>query len=167
MPSKKKAAEAVASPSAYQEDVVMEEAPEVPEMPKRRSDLDEAAAEQARRDPLAPSALAFGPDRITALKGSEQDAVSYRIEKEDHTLGNALRYIIMKNPDVEFCGYSIPHPSEDVMILRIQTYKAEGTADDALSKGLDDLIDLCDVVADKFKDARVEFMAGRETPDSK
>jgi DNA-directed RNA polymerase subunit L len=30
----------------------------------------------------------------------------------------------MKNPDVEFCGYSIPHPSEAKLNLRIQTYGA-------------------------------------------
>lgn len=26
------------------------------------------------------------------------------------------------SPDVEFCGYSIPHPSEELMNIRIQTY---------------------------------------------
>ena len=26
------------------------------------------------------------------------------------------------SPDVEFCGYSIPHPAEPKMNLRIQTY---------------------------------------------
>jgi hypothetical protein len=26
------------------------------------------------------------------------------------------------SPDVEFCGYSIPHPSEAKLNLRIQTY---------------------------------------------
>jgi DNA-directed RNA polymerase subunit L len=26
------------------------------------------------------------------------------------------------SPDVEFCAYSIPHPSENVMNIRIQTY---------------------------------------------
>ena len=28
----------------------------------------------------------------------------------------------LRSPDVELCGYSIPHPSEAVMNLRIQTY---------------------------------------------
>ncbi|KIM94956.1 hypothetical protein OIDMADRAFT_134793, partial [Oidiodendron maius Zn] len=82
-------------------------------------------------------------------------AASFEFKKEDHTLGNALRYIIMKNPDVEFCGYSIPHPSEEIMTIRIQTY--EGAVVDALKKGFDDLMDLCDVVADKFTAAREEF----------
>jgi DNA-directed RNA polymerase I and III subunit RPAC2 len=73
------------------------------------------------------------------LQGSTDTAASFQFDEEDHTLGNALRYIIMKklvyligmceknadfllSPDVEFCGYSIPHPSEDKMNLRIQTY---------------------------------------------
>jgi hypothetical protein len=34
----------------------------------------------------------------------------------------------------------------------------EGTAFDALEKGLDDLMDLCDVVAEKFAEAREEFV---------
>jgi DNA-directed RNA polymerase I and III subunit RPAC2 len=29
---------------------------------------------------------------------------------------------VVLSPDVEFCGYSIPHPSEAKMNLRIQTY---------------------------------------------
>lgn len=76
-------------------------------------------------------------------------SASFQIANEDHTLGNALRYIIMKNPDVEFCGYSIPHPSEDFLNIRIQTY-GDITAVDALKKGLQDLMDMCDVVEEKF-----------------
>lgn len=33
-----------------------------------------------------------------------------------------LLLIITGSPDVEFCGYSIPHPSEALMNIRIQTY---------------------------------------------
>lgn len=38
----------------------------------------------------------------------------------------------------------------------------EGSAEDALRKGLDDLIDLCDVVADKFTAAREEHASRME-----
>ncbi|OMP89087.1 DNA-directed RNA polymerases I and III subunit RPAC2 [Diplodia seriata] len=64
----------------------------------------------------------------------------------------------MKNPAVEFCGYSIPHPSENKMNLRIQTYD-EVSVYDVLEKGLDDLAELCDVVIDKFTISRDEFSA--------
>ncbi|EKG15828.1 DNA-directed RNA polymerase Rpb11 13-16kDa subunit conserved site [Macrophomina phaseolina MS6] len=94
--------------------------------------------------------------RIRVLPGSENTAASFEFENEDHTLGNALRYIIMKNPSVEFCGYSIPHPSEAKMNLRIQTYD-DVSVYDVLEKGLDDLAELCDVVIDKFTIARDEF----------
>jgi len=94
--------------------------------------------------------------RLRLLPGSSDTAASFAFEKEDHTLGNALRYIIMKNPDVEFCGYSIPHPSEAVLHLRIQTWD-NVSASEVLRKGLEDLTDLCDVVVDKFTASRDEF----------
>ena len=40
---------------------------------------------------------------------------------ENHTMGNALRYLLMKDKDVDLAGYSILHPSESKMNLRIQT----------------------------------------------
>ncbi|KAK2592962.1 RNA polymerase subunit AC19 [Conoideocrella luteorostrata] len=93
--------------------------------------------------------------RVKILPGSTDTAASFEFTDEGHTLGNALRYIIMKNPDVEFCAYTIPHPSEPKMNIRIQTY--DGAAVDALKKGLRDLQDVCDVVAEKFWTKRQEF----------
>ncbi|KAH0313980.1 hypothetical protein KCU71_g6758, partial [Aureobasidium melanogenum] len=117
------------------------------------------------------------PQRIRVLPGSTDTAASFEFTKEDHTLGNALRYIIMKNPDVEFCGYSIPHPSEAKMNLRIQTWGMDGfdygemqitdyftdevNVYDVLEKGLNDLMDLCDVVVDKFTVSRDAFNASK------
>ncbi|KAH7040985.1 DNA-directed RNA polymerase [Microdochium trichocladiopsis] len=95
-------------------------------------------------------------EELPKLPGSSDTAASFEFEKESHTLGNALRYIIMKNPDVEFCAYAIPHPSEQKMNLRIQTYN-DYKATDALKKGLQDLEDLCDVVSDEFWTRRNEF----------
>ncbi|GIK06456.1 RNA polymerase subunit AC19 [Aspergillus viridinutans] len=98
--------------------------------------------------------------RIVVLPGATETAASFQFEGEGHTLGNALRYAIMKNPEVEFCGYTIPHPSEAKMNLRIQTYDST-TAVEALEKGLEALMDLCDVVTDKFTSARDAFNAAQ------
>ncbi|KZF22652.1 DNA-directed RNA polymerase I and III 14 KDA polypeptide [Xylona heveae TC161] len=115
---------------------------------------DQHMADAAMEHPPAPEPyIDLADQRIRVLPGSTETAASFEFEGEDHTLGNALRYIIMKNPDVEFCGYSIPHPSEAKMNIRIQTYE-NTTAFDALEKGLDDLMDLCDVVVDKFAAAK-------------
>ncbi|XP_077558249.1 RNA polymerases I and III subunit AC2 l(2)37Cg [Haemaphysalis longicornis] len=67
---------------------------------------------------------------------------TFLLDDQDHTLGNALRYIIMKNPQVKFCGYAIPHPSERKVHLRIETY--DTPAVEALKKGLADLHSMCD-----------------------
>ncbi|CAK7563833.1 MAG: RNA polymerase subunit AC19 [Sporothrix epigloea] len=98
--------------------------------------------------------------RVRLLPGSTPSAASFEFLEENHTMGNALRFIIMKNPNVEFCAYAIPHPSEAKMNIRIQTY--EGTAIDALEKGLRDLQDLCDVVGEKYWEARNQYVEAAE-----
>ncbi|XXH04630.1 hypothetical protein Hte_011047 [Hypoxylon texense] len=119
----------------------------------------DAMEEDQQEDPLVEEEEE--PQRVRILPGSSETAASFEFLKEGHTLGNALRFIIMKNPDVEFCAYAIPHPSEDKMNLRIQTYDTT-TAAAALAKGLQDLEDLCDVVADEFWTKRDEFNAAND-----
>ncbi|SLM39030.1 dna-directed rna polymerase i and iii 14 kda polypeptide [Lasallia pustulata] len=132
-------------------------------MPSRVSQSQDTAMPDASATgdgdgPSQESIIDVGEQRIRVLPGASDTAASFEFEGEDHTLGNALRYMIMKNPEVEFCGYSIPHPSEAKMNVRIQTY--EGTnVYDALEKGLDNLMDLCDVVRDKFTLTRDAFAA--------
>ncbi|KAK5000249.1 RNA polymerase subunit AC19 [Elasticomyces elasticus] len=109
-------------------------------------------AEQQARD----GTFYFNKQRLKVLHGSSDEAASFQFENEDHTLGNALRYVIMKDPRVEFCGYSIPHPSEAKMNLRIQSWDGASVYD-ILEDGLKNLMDLCDVVTEKFTAARDEF----------
>lgn len=59
------------------------------------------------------------------------------------------------SPNVQFCGYTVPHPAENQMHLRIQMFK--GQAIDALKKGLEDLIQVCDITLEKFDEAVVSF----------
>ncbi|KAK4155911.1 hypothetical protein C8A00DRAFT_13104 [Chaetomidium leptoderma] len=141
-------------------DTVMEEAP-TSHQPESRDDMsvdqdenDEAG--EAEEDEIEEEEEV---QRVRLLPGSTPTAASFEFLNEGHTLGNALRYIIMKNPDVEFCAYAIPHPSEAKMNVRIQTFEGT-TAIEALEKGLRDVQDLCDVVSDKFIDAREKFVAG-------
>ncbi|PYI23251.1 DNA-directed RNA polymerase I and III 14 KDA polypeptide [Aspergillus japonicus CBS 114.51] len=121
-----------------------------------QSMMDAAPEQQHEQDDV----LELEDKRIVVLPGATETAASFQFDGEGHTLGNALRYAIMKNPQVEFCGYTIPHPSETKMNLRIQTYDST-TAVEALEKGLDTLMDLCDVVTDKFTVARDEFNASK------
>lgn len=76
---------------------------------------------------------------------NEPASETFVLEDEDHTLANALRYFLNKkcaptvvspaqaftlrlsddklldSPHVDFCGYSIPHPADPVVNVRIQT----------------------------------------------
>merc|ERR1711865_1305451 len=90
------------------------------------------------------------------------ECATFAFQHEDHTIGNSLRYMIMKNPDISFCGYSIPHPAEPVMNLRIQTNGKE-TAAQAFEHGLHDLLAVCDHVKATFQDAVKDFEKGPKT----
>ena len=99
--------------------------------------------------------------RLVMLAGdgqSDDTCRTFVFENETHTLGNALRFAILQNPQVMFCGYTMPHPSEEKMFLRIQT--AEGyTAQDALRKGLTDLKEICQATKESFKEAMDGYKA--------
>ncbi|RKP11492.1 hypothetical protein BJ684DRAFT_21935 [Piptocephalis cylindrospora] len=84
-------------------------------------------------------------------RGMDPTAVTFCLFEEDHTLGNVLRWILMKNPEVEFCGYSVPDPFEAKVHLRVQTSE-KTTAVEALHTGLDQLMEVCDTVKDKFQE---------------
>lgn len=95
---------------------------------------------------------------IAQLAGSENPNSSSKsktfvFKDEGHTLGNALRCIISSYQDVQFCGYTVPHPAESKMHFRIQMHK--GRAVDALRRGLEDLVQLCDVTLEKFEEELV------------
>lgn len=64
-------------------------------------------------------------------------SATFVMKNEDHTLANALRNVIVNYTDVEFCGYSMPHPSEAKVHFRIQS--TERSAIDILKAGLLDL----------------------------
>ena len=72
---------------------------------------------------------------VMVSSGGGINCRTFVFKQEGHTLGNSLRSVIMQNPQVVFCGYSLPHPAEDQMHLRIQTIE-KVDAQDALLKGI-------------------------------
>ncbi|GAA5873868.1 hypothetical protein JCM8547_008625 [Rhodosporidiobolus lusitaniae] len=104
------------------------------------------------------SAIVTG-DKVSIIPGSTNEdfsQVTYCILEEDHTLGNLLRWMLMKNPDVEFCGYSAPHPSEAKIHLRIQMYDGKPAAA-AFAEALDNIEAMTEVIRDKYN---ASFAAG-------
>ncbi|KAK8729490.1 hypothetical protein OTU49_008500 [Cherax quadricarinatus] len=69
--------------------------------------------------------------------GQNEHCCTFVINGEDHTLGNALKHFIVQNPAVEFCGYTVPHPMERKIHIRIQTW--DTPAVEVLHQALKDL----------------------------
>ncbi|KAK0522153.1 RNA polymerase subunit AC19 [Tilletia horrida] len=97
--------------------------------------------------------------KVTLLPGYAEDlsAATFCLADEDHTLGNSLRYMLMKDENVEFCGYSLPHPSELKCHLRVQMYN-KANAVTALQQALMRLEQLFEDI----KDAYQNNLAGEE-----
>ena len=53
--------------------------------------------------------------------GGDPSSATFTLHNEDHTMGNTLRYMLNKKSEVMFVGYSVPHPAEPKMNLRLQT----------------------------------------------
>ncbi|CAH2314906.1 DNA-directed RNA polymerases I and III subunit RPAC2-like [Pelobates cultripes] len=87
---------------------------------------------------------------MVQVNGTDESCITFVLHEEDHTLGNALRYMIMKNPEVDFCGYSITHPSESKINFRIQT-RSGVSAVEPFRRGLNELIDVCQHVLNTFE----------------
>eukprot|EP00490_Sorites_sp_Unknown_P002920 CAMPEP_0114640108 /NCGR_PEP_ID=MMETSP0191-20121206/1521_1 /TAXON_ID=126664 /ORGANISM="Sorites sp." /LENGTH=99 /DNA_ID=CAMNT_0001852007 /DNA_START=32 /DNA_END=328 /DNA_ORIENTATION=+ len=88
---------------------------------------------------------------------TDRSNVTFQFIGEDHTLGNSLRYMLMKDPNVEFAGYTVPHPSEPKMNVRVQTHGT--SADVAVERALKNISSVCDHVLATYKQAKDEFSA--------
>jgi DNA-directed RNA polymerase subunit L len=65
-----------------------------------------------------PAALAPG---VGGSSLPDPSGATFAVEQEDHSLANALRFFLNKDARVAFAGYSMPHPTEDVVNVRVQT----------------------------------------------
>jgi len=75
-----------------------------------------------------------------------------------------LNVLIYYSPEVKFCAYTLPHPAEKVMHLRIQTVPGV-LPQDILARGLNDLHDLAKVFLDKFTDEVGKFTPADPVPE--
>ncbi|VDO54783.1 unnamed protein product [Onchocerca flexuosa] len=58
--------------------------------------------------------------------------------------------------DVEFCGYNVPHPLEDKILIRLQT-KPGVVAADVLMKGFEELECIFASIRQKFDDSYLSY----------
>ena len=99
---------------------------------------------------------ANGPELFEQFKEKEEKVIVNNIDKienttlfiingEDHTFGNAVKMMLLRNPKVRYVAYRKPHPLENKIEIKIQT-NGEITPIKALRealKNLNDDIDDC------------------------
>ncbi|KAI6655165.1 DNA-directed RNA polymerase II subunit RPB11 [Oopsacas minuta] len=97
--------------------------------------------------------LLDGEKKIVIQKDTKvPNAAHFIVNKEDHTLGNLLRAQLLKDPQVIFAGYKVPHPLEHKFVLRVQTNDGY-TPQEALSVAITDLISELNLLEESFKEA--------------
>ena len=83
--------------------------------------------------------------------GTNAYSRTFCIGDEDHTLGNSLRHILMQHQGIDFAGYSVPHPSEPMVQIRVQTSPDYVPATDALQEAAETLADVCDILLERLE----------------
>jgi len=96
---------------------------------------------------------------IKELDTKVVNAAIFTINKEDHTLGNMIRNQLLKDPNVNFAGYKVPHPLEHKFVLRIQTI-GDYTPQDALTNAITDLLSELSLFDERFREALREKKEG-------
>ena len=80
-------------------------------------------------------------EKITIKKEEKVDNTSlFIINDEDHTFGNSVKMMLLRNPKIRFVAYRKPHPLENKIEIKIQT-NGEITPIDAFREALRNLIE--------------------------
>lgn len=105
---------------------------------------------------LSSGPMANAPDRYLTWRWEDDDeeevqklsyvpapnrvnAGTFIMRKEDHTLGNLLRIQLLRDEQVRFAGYRIPHPLVFEAQLRVETMDAKHKPADVFLSAIDDL----------------------------
>lgn len=110
---------------------------------------------------------------IKELDTKVTNAAIFTVNKEDHTLGNMIRKCVLiihykyfyflifkffihsqllKDPNVLFAGYKVPHPLEHKFVIRIQT-TSNYSPQDAFMNAITDLISELSLIDERFNEA--------------
>ncbi|KAI1231906.1 hypothetical protein IHE44_0007547, partial [Lamprotornis superbus] len=102
--------------------------------------------------PAFESFLLFeGEKKITINKDTKvPNACLFTINKEDHTLGNIIKSQLLKDPQVLFAGYKVPHPLEHKIIIRVQT-TPDYSPQEAFTNAITDLISELSLLEERFR----------------
>ena len=84
------------------------------------------------------------------------NTVIFTIHLEDHTVGNLLKMILLRDEKIRFAGYRKPHPLENHIELRVTT-NGEISPVDSLKEALQNLVFDIDLTTKKFTEQVKNF----------
>ena len=84
------------------------------------------------------------------------NAGTFTIYLEDHTIGNLLRLQVLQNQETKFAGYKKPHPCENKVEIKVQTYQQTKPID-AMNKSINQLLHKINNFAGAFERELIEF----------
>ncbi|XP_074701129.1 DNA-directed RNA polymerase II subunit RPB11-a isoform X1 [Strix aluco] len=133
--------------------------------------------------PAFESFLLFEGEKKVAINKDTKvpNACLFTINKEDHTLGNiiksklsdvvidvtsgqsnsAFQKQLLKDPQVLFAGYKVPHPLEHKIIIRVQT-TPDYSPQEAFTNAITDLISELSLLEERFRVAIKDKQEGVE-----
>uniref|UniRef100_A0A3Q3ASS9 RNA polymerase II subunit J n=1 Tax=Kryptolebias marmoratus TaxID=37003 RepID=A0A3Q3ASS9_KRYMA len=113
--------------------------------------------------PAFESFLLFeGEKKISISKDTKvPNACLFTLNKEDHTLGNIIRAQLLKDPQVLFAGYKVPHPLEHKIVIRVQT-TPDYSPQEAFTNAITDLISELSLLEERFRVAIKDKQEGIE-----
>lgn len=92
------------------------------------------------------------------------NAGTFRLNKEDHTVGNLFRMQLLRDhSNVRFAGYIHPHPLVNYLDLKIQTTSSKVAPVEALSSAIEDLSNETDHLITQVTDAIEDWRKENDT----
>lgn len=81
---------------------------------------------------------------------------TFVFEDEGHTLGSLLTYVLESFPETDFCAYSIRHPSENKIYVRLKVRNGN-TVEDVFKRGIQELNIMLNHVKKTFKVLKIFY----------
>ena len=81
----------------------------------------------------------FSGGRLEAARQRVPDAGTFTFNKEGHTAGELLRMQLLRDHQVQYAGYQLPHPLEHRMLIKVQTTGQTAAPVDVLKAAIVDL----------------------------
>jgi DNA-directed RNA polymerase II subunit RPB11 len=82
---------------------------------------------------------------------------TFTLQKEDHTMGNLIRLQLLRDDQVRFAGYRVPHPLILQADIRVETMDSKITPVNVFDAALEDLRTEVDRLKNQFDQACTSF----------